>query len=50
MVDCVSVLSKLVDSKGNILVPGINENVAPMTEEEKAVSTVSRHFYCSLIF
>ena len=37
MVDCVSVLSKLVDTKGKILIPGINEPVVPMTEEEKKV-------------
>jgi len=37
MVDCVNVLSKLVDTTGKILVPGINEAVAPMTEEEKEV-------------
>jgi len=37
MVDCVNVLSKLVDTKGNILIPGINEAVVPMTEEEKEV-------------
>ena len=37
MVDCVQVLSKLVDSKGKILIPGINENVAEMTEAEKEV-------------
>lgn len=37
MVDCVNVLSKLVDTKGKILIPGINEAVVPMTEEEKEV-------------
>lgn len=37
MVDCVQVLSKLVDSKGKILIPGINENVAEMSEAEKEV-------------
>lgn len=37
MVDCVNVLSKLVDTKGKILIPGINEAVAPMTDDEKEV-------------
>jgi Cys-Gly metallodipeptidase DUG1 len=35
MTDLVHIMSKLVDSKGKILIPGINEMVAPMTEEEK---------------
>jgi len=37
MVDCVNVLSRLVDTQGNILIPGINEAVEPMTEVEKEV-------------
>lgn len=35
MVDCVSLLSELVDSKGKILVPGIYDSVSPLTEAEK---------------
>ena len=35
MVDLVSLLDELVDSKGNILVPGIHDDVLPLTEEEK---------------
>ncbi|KAF7856055.1 hypothetical protein EAF04_010011 [Stromatinia cepivora] len=34
MTDLIILLSKLVDSKGNILIPGINELVASVTEEE----------------
>jgi Cys-Gly metallodipeptidase DUG1 len=37
MTDLVNVLSKLVDAQGNILIPGIAELVAPVTEEEKAL-------------
>ncbi len=39
MTDLVRLFSKLVDTDGNILVPGINEMVAPMTEEEKGLYT-----------
>ncbi|KKZ62078.1 cytosolic nonspecific dipeptidase [[Emmonsia] crescens] len=35
MTDLVNLLSKLVDAQGNILVPGINDLVAPVTEDEK---------------
>ncbi|XP_031573362.1 cytosolic non-specific dipeptidase-like isoform X1 [Actinia tenebrosa] len=35
MTDLVSLLDTLVDVKGNILVPGVNDSVAPVTEEEK---------------
>ena len=35
MTDLAHIFSKLVDSKGKILIPGINEMVAPMTEDEK---------------
>ena len=45
MVDCVSVLSKLVDTKGKILIPGINEPVVPMTEEEKKVWTLFNYTF-----
>lgn len=36
MTDLVAVLGRLVTPDGKILVPGINENVAPLTDEEKA--------------
>ncbi|OWF54759.1 cytosolic non-specific dipeptidase-like isoform X2 [Mizuhopecten yessoensis] len=35
MVDLVGVLGTLVDSKGNILIPGIGDSVAELTEEER---------------
>ncbi|PGH01413.1 Cys-Gly metallodipeptidase DUG1 [Blastomyces parvus] len=35
MTDLVNLLSKLVDAQGNILIPGIKELVAPVTEDEK---------------
>ncbi|KJE96700.1 glutamate carboxypeptidase [Capsaspora owczarzaki ATCC 30864] len=34
MVDLVQLLAKLVDSRGNILIPGILDSVAPVTEDE----------------
>lgn len=37
MTDLVRVLGKLVDTDGKIQIPGINEMVAPVTTEEKAV-------------
>ena len=37
MTDLINIMGTLVDSKGRILVPGINEMVAPVTEEEKLV-------------
>ncbi|PGH12548.1 hypothetical protein AJ79_04169 [Helicocarpus griseus UAMH5409] len=37
MTDLVTLLSKLVDAKGNILIPGIKELVAPVTEEERSL-------------
>ncbi|KAJ5118535.1 Cys-Gly metallodipeptidase dug1 [Penicillium atrosanguineum] len=37
MTDLVNVLSKLVDAQGNILIPGLMDLVAPLTEEEKAL-------------
>ena len=36
MTDLVAVMSKLVAPDGTILVPGIMDQVAPLTEEEKA--------------
>jgi hypothetical protein len=35
MIDLVSLLNSLVDAKGKILIPGIYDSVAPLTEEEK---------------
>ena len=37
MIDLVHLLGKLVDSKGRILIPGINELVAPLTSDEDAL-------------
>jgi Cys-Gly metallodipeptidase DUG1 len=37
MTDLVRILGKLVDTDGKILIPGINEFVAPVTEEEKTL-------------
>lgn len=37
MTDLVSLLGRLVDTQGKILIPGINEMVAPLTEDEKAL-------------
>lgn len=37
MVDLVHLFSKLVDQKGKILVPGVNELVDPLTAEEDAL-------------
>eukprot|EP01135_Chromosphaera_perkinsii_P005931 Nk52_evm17s372 gene=Nk52_evmTU17s372 len=35
MNDLVMLMSKLVDNKGNILIPGIMDSVAPLSDEEK---------------
>lgn len=37
MTDLVQLMSSLVDSSGNILVPGILDDVAPVTAEEEAL-------------
>jgi hypothetical protein len=37
MVDLVSVLNELVDSKGKILIPGIYDAVTPLTDEERSL-------------
>jgi nonspecific dipeptidase len=37
MTDLVNVFSKLVDVKGNILIPGVNDTVAPVTDEERKI-------------
>ena len=47
MTDLVRVLGKLVDTDGKIQIPGINEMVAPLTDDEKsrameAVETCAR--------
>ena len=39
MSDLIYLMDQLVDLKGNILVPGINDDVATLTEEEKATYT-----------
>jgi len=42
MTDLVRLLGKLVDTNGKILIPGINELVAPVTDEEKKLySTIA---------
>jgi Cys-Gly metallodipeptidase DUG1 len=38
MTDLILLLSKLVDSKGTILVPGVEEMVLPPDEQEKWVN------------
>jgi Cys-Gly metallodipeptidase DUG1 len=35
MTDLIQLMSKLVTSKSKILVPGVNELVAPVTDEER---------------
>ena len=35
MTDLIAVMGRLVDGNGKILIPGINEMVAPLTDEEK---------------
>jgi len=35
MTDLFAIMSRLVDSQGKILIPGIMDSVAPLTEEEK---------------
>ena len=37
MTDLVTILSKLVDPQGNILIPGLMDLVEPVTDEEKAL-------------
>lgn len=39
MVDLISLLNELVDSKGNILIPGISDDVLPLDEKEKNLYT-----------
>lgn len=35
MTDLISIMASLVDVKGKILIPGVNDSVAPLTEEEQ---------------
>ena len=35
MTDLIAILGSLVDVKGKILIPGINDSVAPLTTEEQ---------------
>jgi Cys-Gly metallodipeptidase DUG1 len=35
MTDLIKLMSKLVDSDGKILIPGVEEMVEPASEEEK---------------
>lgn len=35
MSDLIYILNQLVDLKGNILIPGINEDVEPLSDKEK---------------
>ncbi|ODV93261.1 hypothetical protein PACTADRAFT_46529 [Pachysolen tannophilus NRRL Y-2460] len=37
MTDLISVMGKLVDSKGKILIPGVSEMVAPVTDKEDEI-------------
>lgn len=39
MTDLIALMSKLVTPQGKILVPGVEDLVAPLTEEEKCVMT-----------
>ena len=39
MADLIYLLGQLVDVRGKILVPGINDNVAPLADEERATYT-----------
>lgn len=56
MADLIALLDTLVDNKGRILIPGIYDSVAKLTEEEKKLyepidfDLVSRiNFYICLI-
>lgn len=39
MTDLIYLLGQLVDLKGNILIPGINDKVLPLTDDERATYT-----------
>lgn len=36
MADVIAILGTLVDVNGRILIPGINDTVAPVTEDERS--------------
>jgi hypothetical protein len=38
MTDLITLMSKLVDPQGNILIPGVDEMVSPPDQEERHVS------------
>jgi len=35
MTDLISIMSKLTDNRGNILIPGVQDQVPPPSDEEK---------------
>ncbi len=37
MSDLIALFSTLTDAKGNILVPGVNDSVRPLTSDEEAL-------------
>lgn len=39
MADLIYLLNHLVDLKGNIIIPDINKDVAPLTDDERATYT-----------
>ena len=39
MSDLIYLLGQLVDLKGNIIIPDINNDVAPLTDDERATYT-----------
>lgn len=39
MTDLIYLLNNLVDLKGNILIPGINDKVLPLTDDERSTYT-----------
>jgi len=45
MTDLIILMSKLVDPKGNILIPGVDEMVPPPDEEERQVPYFTRGLY-----
>jgi len=38
MTDLISIMSKLTDNRGNILIPGVQDQVPPPSDEEKWAS------------
>jgi len=38
MTDLISIMSRLVDNRGNILIPGVQDQVPPPSDEEKWAS------------